>query len=292
MTETFLLVDGYSLAFRAFFGMPDTLRDPHNRPVHAVYGFFSVLFNRITSLNSRYVAVAWDVGRPWREEIFPDYKVGRQDIDPAVEEQVVRMKPVLSAMQIAQYGVEGFEADDIMATLARQAEEHGGFRTVVMSGDRDMFGVISPTTTILYPTRSMNEAEVYDAERLFARWGIAPTQVADFKAMVGDSSDNIPGVRGIGEKGAAKLLTEYGTLDGIYANLEEIRPDRTRNALLAGRDNAYLSRRLATLVADVPTITFEPLQCALQYDYSMVEPLWDDLGFQRLRERMPIKNSG
>lgn len=291
MTETFLVIDGYSLAFRAFFGMPDTMRDPKGEPVHAVYGFFSVLFNRIASLNARYVAVAWDIGRPLREEIFPDYKVGRQDIDPAVEVQVVRMKPVLTVMQIAQYGVAGYEADDIMATLARQAGEHGGFQTVILSGDRDMFGVIDPTTTILYPTRSMNDAEVYDAERLFARWGIAPKQVADFKALVGDSSDNIPGVRGIGEKGAAKLLTEYSTLDGIYANLEQIRPDRTRNALITGRDSAYLSQKLATLIADVPTITFEPLQCALQYDYSMVEPLWDDLGFQRLRERMPTKKN-
>lgn len=291
MTETFLIIDGYSLAFRAFFGMPDTMRDPKGEPVHAVYGFFSVLFNRITSLNARYVAVAWDIGRPWREEIFPDYKVGRQDIDPAVEVQVERMKPVLTAMQIAQYGVEGYEADDIMATLALQAGAHGGFQTIILSGDRDMFGVIDPTTTILYPTRAMNDAEVYDAERLFARWGIAPKQVADFKAMVGDSSDNIPGVRGIGEKGAAKLLAEYSTLDSIYTNVEQIRPDRTRNALIAGRDSAYLSQKLATLIADVPTITFEPLQCALQYEYSMVEPLWDDLGFQRLRERMPTKNN-
>lgn len=291
MTETFLIIDGYSLAFRAFFGMPDTMRDPQGEPVHAVYGFFSVLFNRIASLNARYVAVAWDIGRPWREEIFPDYKVGRQDIDPAVEVQVARMKPVLTAMQIAQYGVEGYEADDIMATLALQAGAYGGFQTVILSGDRDMFGVIDSTTTILYPTRAMNDAEVYDAERLFTRWGIAPKQVADFKALVGDSSDNIPGVRGIGEKGAAKLLTEYSTLDGIYANIEQIRPDRTRNALIAGRESAYLSQKLATLIADVPTVTFEPLQCALQYEYSMVEPLWDDLGFQRLRERMPTKNS-
>lgn len=287
MTETLLIVDGYSLAFRAFFGMPDTLRDPKGEPVNVVYGFLSVLFNRIALLKTRHVAIAWDIGRPWREDDFPDYKVGRQDIDPAVEVQVERLKPVLTAMKIAQYGAERYEADDVMATLARQAGEHGGFQTVILSGDRDMFGVIDATTTILYPTRSMNDAELYDTERLFARWGIAPKQVADFKALVGDSSDNIPGVRGIGEKGAAKLLVEYGTLDGIYANLEQIRPDRTRNALIAGRESAYLSQKLATLISNVPTITFEPLQCALQYDYTNVEPLWDELGFQRLRERMP-----
>lgn len=291
MTKTFLIIDGYSLAFRAFFGMPDTMRDPQGEAVHAVYGFFSVLFNRIAALKAEYVAIAWDIGRPWREEIFPDYKIGRQDIDPAVEAQVARMKPVLTAMQIAQYGVEGYEADDIMATLAKQAAAHGGFQSVILSGDRDMFGVIAPTTTILYPTRAMNDAEIYDTERLFARWGIAPSQVADFKALVGDSSDNIPGVRGIGEKGAAKLLVEYGTLDGIYANIEQVKPERSRNALIAGQASAYLSQKLATLISDVPSITFEPLQCALQYDYSIVEPLWDALGFQRLRERMPTKNS-
>lgn len=292
MPDTFLLIDGHSLAFRGFFGMPDTLRDPKGEPVHAVYGFFAVLFNLMTTLKPKYVAVAWDVGRPWREEIYPDYKLGRQEIDPAVDAQVQRIMPVLTAMKIAQYYSEGYEADDVMATLARQTAQLDDLYTVIFSGDRDMFGAISPRTTILYPTRSTANADAYDEQKLHDRWGIRPDQVADFKAMVGDATDHIPGVKGIGEKGATKLLNEFDTLDNIYANIDTVRPDRARNALIAGREDAYLSQRLATLVRDVPDITFEPLRCALQYTNSEVDPLWDDLGFLHLRNKMPALDRG
>ena len=283
----FLLVDGHSIAFRAYYALPSTLTDDAGQPVQAIYGFLSILFNQIATLQPELVAIVWDEGRPFREEFFSEYKTGRQDIDPDVSRQVARLQPVLAAMRIPLLSKAGYEADDVIATLARQAHETGGFETIVLSGDRDLFGIIGPRTHVLYPTRSTRDAEWYDTERLHQRWGIAPEQVADWKALVGDSSDNIPGVRGIGEKSATKLLQQFPSLEAIYAALDEIEPTRVRNALRAGHEQAQLSLRLATLVADVPGIQFDPDACHFAYDPSEVEHQFDQLGFNSLRTRLP-----
>jgi DNA polymerase I len=286
MAETLLLVDGHSIAFRAFFALPDSLRDPAGEPVHAIYGFLSILFRQVAELRPELVAVVFDEGRPFREEIYPAYKEGRQEIDPDVQRQVTRLRGVLEALEMPVFLADGFEADDVIATLARQAHDLG-LETIVLSGDRDLFGIIGPRTTILYPTRSMKEAERYDAARLRARWGIEPAQVADWKALVGDPSDNIPGVRGVGEKGATKLLAEYGTLGGIYDNLEAITAKRTRGALADGREDAWLSLRLARLIDDVPGVVLDPAACEVRYARERVEDAFDHLGFRSLRDRLP-----
>ena len=287
MSHTFLLIDGHSLAFRAFYALPDSLGDPNGEPIQAVYGFLSILFRQIAELEAEFVAVTFDIGRSIRETWFADYKAGRQEIDPDVQRQVERLQEVLKALTIPMYIVPGYEADDIIATLVRQAATQEDLHTIVLSGDRDLFGVIGPRTTILYPTRSMKQAERYDAARLYKRWAIKPTQVADFKALVGDSSDNIPGVRGIGEKTAAKLLQQFGTLEEIYANVEQISAKRARNALITGRESAFLSQRLARLIDNVPHITFERAACRLEYDRARVEEVFDRFGFSNLRKRLP-----
>lgn len=286
-SHTFLLVDGHSIAFRAFYALPDSFREPNGQPVQAVYGFLSILFRQISELEADLVGVAFDLGRSIRETWFADYKAGRQEIDPDVQRQVERLQQVLKVMNIPMYVAEPYEADDLIATLVRQAAAHEDVQTIVLSGDRDLFGVIGPRTTVLYPTRSIKKAERYDAARLYQRWAIEPSQVADFKALVGDSSDNIPGVRGIGEKTAAKLLQQFGTLVEIYAHIEQIKGKRARTALLAGRENAFLSQRLARLIDDVPHITFDREACRLEYDREQVEMAFDELGFGRLRERLP-----
>lgn len=287
MSHTFLIVDGHSLAFRAFYAMPDTIRDPNGNPVQAVYGFLSILFRQITELKADFVAITFDVGRPIREEWFPDYKAGRQEVDPTVQEQVERLAELLTALEMPQYAAAGYEADDVIATLVKQASACGDLQTIVLSGDRDLFGVIGPRTTVLYPTRSIRNAERYDAARLYQRWGIEPGQVADFKALVGDPSDNIAGVRGIGEKTATKLLQQFGTLEHIYANLEQITAKRRRNALLTGRESAFLSQRLTRLIDDVPGISFERAACRLGYERAHVEEVFDRFGFKNLRNRLP-----
>lgn len=285
---TLLIVDGHSIAFRAFYALPDSFTDPDGKPIQAVYGFLSILFNQIGALAPDMVITVFDHGRPFREEFFPDYKAGRQEIDPEVQRQVEKLLLAIEALDIPIFRVDGYEADDVIATLARQAREHEDeIQTIVLSGDRDLFGIIGPTTTILYPTRSMAEAEVYDAARLHDRWAIRPEQVCDFKALVGDSSDNIPGVRGVGEKGAATLLQQFDTLEEIYDRLDEVAATRTRNALARGREAAFLSQRLARLIDDVPDVALDPDACALDYDRARVEAVFDDFGFGRLRDRLP-----
>lgn len=285
--STFLIVDGHSIAFRAYHSFPDTIRDPEGRPVQVIFGFLSILFKQIAELQPDMVAIAFDEGRPQREQWFPDYKAGRQDVDPNVQEQVLRLYPLLDALDIPSLIADSYEADDIIATLARQAEADPTLHTVILSGDRDLFGVIGPRTTVLYPTRAISEAEHYDAARLLTRWGIQPAQVCDFKALVGDSSDNIPGVRGIGEKTATSLLQRFGTLEAILDNLEAVTPPRARTALEQGRNSALLSQRLARLDAHVPDITFDPAACRLHYDRARAEAIFDTFGFTHLRNRLP-----
>ncbi|MGH2542215.1 MAG: 5'-3' exonuclease, partial [Ardenticatenaceae bacterium] len=270
-----------------FYALPPSLTDLAGEPVQAVYGFLSILFLKIAELKPELVAVALDEGRPFREAFFPEYKAGRQEIDPAVARQVERLRTVLDALEVPMYGVAGYEADDVIATLVRQANQEDDLTTVVLSGDRDLFGLIGPRTTILYPTRSMREAERYDAARLHAKWGIRPEQVTDFKALVGDASDNIPGVRGIGEKSATALLGQFDTLDAIYHNLAVVAPARARTALEAGRDMALLSRKLARLVDDVPGVALDREACRLSYDRARVERVFDGFGFNSLRNRLP-----
>ena len=287
MSHTFLLVDGHSIAFRAYYALPDSFREPNGQPVQAVYGFLSILFRQISELEADLVAVAFDLGHSIRETWYPEYKAGRQEVDPEVQRQVERLQQVLKVLNIPMYMDEPYEADDLIATIVRQAATHEDLQTIVLSGDRDLFGVIGPRTTVLYPTRSIKKAERYDTARLYKRWAIEPSQVADFKALVGDSSDNIPGVRGIGEKTAAKLLQQFGTLEEIYDKVDEIKGKRARTALLTGRESAFLSQRLAQLIDDVPHITFDRDACRLDYDREKVEMAFDELGFGRLRERLP-----
>ncbi|RME12332.1 MAG: hypothetical protein D6802_04560 [Ardenticatenia bacterium] len=284
--RTILLVDGHSLAFRAFYALPPTFRDTEGRPINLIYGFLMMLFRLLESEAPDAVAVVFDLDHAFREEIYPAYKEGRQTIDPAVAEQVERLRPLLEALDIPLYTAQGYEADDVLATLTRQIIERSDAHVLIVSGDRDMFALLHPRVQLLYPTRSLQQAERYTPERLYERWGIRPEQVAHFKALVGDPSDNIPGVRGIGEKTAARLLQRFPTLDAIYAHLDDCSP-AVRRKLEAGRDMALLSLRLARLVDDVPTVEYDFTRPGLRYDPAQVEAQFAVLGSQSLLDALP-----
>lgn len=282
-----MLIDGHSLAFRAYHALPATIKDPSGEPVNAVYGFLAMLFRLIETYRPVALAVAFDVGIPFRVDVYDQYKAGRLELDPAVERQVEQLRSVLAALDIPQFEVAGYEADDILKTLAGQAEAVG-VETLIVSGDRDLFQVVSLRTRVLYPTRGNNDPDLYDPERVEQRYGVQPEQFRDFKALVGDPSDNIPGVRGIGAKSAAQLLQTYGDLDAIYANLDQINPPRARKALAApgAREQAELARRLVTLV-HVPDLTLDLEACRIEYDRDRAREALADLGFRRLQQRLP-----
>lgn len=196
MLDILLLIDGHSLVFRAYYALPDTITDPSDRPVHAVYGFLNSLFKLLREHEVGYVAVVFDKGRPFREEFYPEYKAGRQEIEPAVKRQVARLRTLLAALDVPAYDAEGYEADDVIATLTRQALERTALDVVILSGDRDLFALVNERVTVLYPRGPRKLVGQCTPAEVRERWSIEPEQVPLFKALVGDTSDNIPGVRG------------------------------------------------------------------------------------------------
>ena len=195
-----------------------------------------------------------------------------------------QLREGLDAMQVWQVAGAPFEADDYIATLARQAE-HAGLEVLVISGDRDLFQVVSPRVSVLYPIRGIKDSVIYDPNTVIERFGVSPAQLTDFKALVGDPSDNIPGVKGIGEKGADKLLQEHDDLVGIYAALADL-PGGMRAKLEAGRELAELSRQLVTLRYDAPT-ELDLAALSLRYPRGPVERAMRALGFESTLARIP-----
>ncbi len=285
-TPKLVLIDGHSLAFRAFHALPLTLTAPGGELTNAVFGFTSMLLNVLRDHKPEYVAVAFDVGQTFRHEMFEAYKGQRERMPDELRAQVERIKQVVEALNIPIFTADGFEADDVLATLARQAAAQG-VDALIVTGDRDILQVVDPHVHVLTSGRQFSDVIVYDPQTVQEKYGLHPDQLVDFKALVGDKSDNIPGVRGIGEKSAADLLQKYGTLDEIYAHLDEIKPDRVRSALAAGRADAELSRKLGRIVADVP-LQLDLAACRTRdYDRARVIRLFQELAFRSLVEKLP-----
>lgn len=282
-----VLIDGHSLAFRAFHALPLTLTAPDGELTNAVFGFTSMLLNVLRDQQPEYVAVAFDVGKTFRHEMFPAYKGQRERMPDELRAQVERIKQVVETLNIPIFTAEGFEADDVLATLARQASAQG-VDTLIVTGDRDILQAVDDHVRVLTSGRQFSDTIIYDPATVQEKYGLRPDQLVDFKALVGDKSDNIPGVRGIGEKTAAELLQKYETLDNIYAHLDEIKPDRVRKALEAGRADAELSRKLGRIATDVP-LQLDLRACRTrEYDRAKAIALFQDLAFRSLAEKLPI----
>ena len=255
------LIDGYALIYRAFYAMiARPLRTSKGENTSAAWGVVNFLMRLREKYHPDYVAWINDAGTSFREERYPDYKSTREKLDDELQADfdraVERIRALLEAFRIPLVTVPGYEADDVIGTLASRAAE-GGLQAVIVSGDKDFYQLIGPGIVLLNPGRGgpagVEETWV-DESNASERLGIPPRQVVDYLSLVGDSSDNVPGVRGIGEKGAQKLLAEYGDLDTLLARAEEITAKRPREALLAYADNARLSRELVTIKRDVPVV--------------------------------------
>lgn len=283
--DLLLLVDGHSMAFRAYFALPPTLKNAAGEPIQAVYGFLGMLFRVLELHRPRLLGLTFDQGRPFRHDLFDAYKAGREDIPEDIGQQVRQLRRLLTTMRAFQVAGAPFEADDYIATLTRQAVD-AGLEVLILSGDRDLFQLVGERVRVIYPIKGVQEAAIYDPAMVEARFGVPPAQLTDWKALVGDSSDNIPGVKGIGEKGAAGLLREHGDLAGIYAALEQL-PAGLRAKLEAGREMAGLSRELAALRFDAPT-TLDLESLAWRYPRQAVTDLMrEDFGFESTIKRLP-----
>lgn len=281
-----VLIDGHSLAFRAFHALPPDMSAPSGELTNAVFGFTTMLLNVLRDQQPEYVAVAFDLGRTFRHDMYEAYKGHRERTPDELHIQVERIKEIVEALNIPIFTVETFEADDILATLARQAEA-AGVDTLIVTGDRDILQVVDKHITVLTSGRSFSDTIYYTPESVKAKYGLEPDQLLDYKALIGDKSDNIPGVKGVGEKGATDLLQRYGTLEAAYADIDNVTPNRLQSALRAGQADAELSRKLGQIITDVP-IQLDLEAChTRRYDRQKVVALFQDLAFRSLADRLP-----
>ncbi len=281
-----VLIDGHALAYRAYYALPPDLKTRSGELTGGVYGFTSMLLTVWRTERPDYIAVTFDVGKSFRNEMYAEYKATRAKMPAELAGQLDRIQQIVQAFNLPVVIAEGVEADDVLGTLARRATQDG-LQTIIVTGDTDAFQLIEPDVRVLTNQRKWSETRLYDEAAIRERYGLTPRQLIDFKAMVGDPSDNVPGVKGIGEKTATLLLQHYGSLENIYEHLEEITPRRAQVALAEGRANAFLSQALVTIKTDVPlAVTWD--QCRTTgYDRNKVLELFRVLEFRSLMERLP-----
>jgi DNA polymerase-1 len=282
-----LLFDGNALVHRAFHALPPLTQHKTGELVNAVYGFTSTLLKVFADFKPTHWAVAFDRPTPtFRHAMFEEYKAQRPATPEELKSQIKKVHRLVEAFHIPVFEIDGFEADDVLGTLSRQADEQG-IETIIVTGDNDMLQAVLPRVKTLAPRRSFTDTILYDEEAVEQKYGIKPEQLADLKALAGDVSDNIPGVPGVGEKTATKLLQQYGSLQGIYDHIDDVAPDRLQDMLREYRNQAFQSKELSTIVKDVP-VKLDLKACQVShYDREEVVKLFQELEFINLLPRLP-----
>ena len=255
-TRELFLIDGNSLVYRAFFALPESIATSRGVPTNAIFGFASMLVKLMTEHGQKPTVVVWDAGHSGRKDMAPDYKAGRASRPDLLKEQWPALEPLVDAFGYTNVRSDGFEADDVIATLAGRAAREGVDVTIV-TGDRDAFQLIEDVdgggkVRIMATGRGITDTKLYDREAVVDRYGIPPEKIPDFYGLKGDTSDNIPGVPGIGDKTASTLLQEYGDLETVLASVDKISGAKRKENLTDHADDARLSRDLATAQRDVP----------------------------------------
>ena len=288
MPPTLYLIDGHALAYRSYFALSaaggDRWTTASGEPTAGVYGFASVLLRILENDKPDYMAVAFDVGKTFRHEMYPEYKGTRAKMPDDLRPQIKRIREMVDIFNLPRLEMEGYEADDVLGSIANKAAEQG-LGVKIITGDRDLLQLVTERIIVNLPGRSISSARDYYPADVVKKMGVRPDQVVDMKALMGDSSDNIPGVYGIGEKTAQKLLGEYETLDNIYAHLDEI-PKRYRTKLDTDKEAAYLSRDLARIHTDLPIELDLDLARADKLAVNDVVALFRELEFHSLINRL------
>ncbi|NJQ02197.1 DNA polymerase I [Streptomyces zingiberis] len=289
-----MLMDGHSLAYRAFFALPaENFTTSMGQPTNAIYGFASMLANTVRDEAPTHLAVAFDVSRvTWRSEEFAEYKANRSKTPDEFRGQVELIGELLDTMRIPRFAIEGYEADDVIATLATQAEA-AGYEVLIVTGDRDSFQLVSDHVTVLYPTKGVSELTRFTPAKVEERYGLTPAQYPDFAALRGDPSDNLPGIPGVGEKTAAKWIRQFGSFDELVARADEVKGKAGEN-LREHLDAVKLNHRLTGLIKDVELPAGPEGLVREAYDRKAMAVLLDALEIRNpsLRERLAAVDPG
>lgn len=277
-----ILIDGNSVAFRAFYGLP-LLSNQSGLHTNAIFGYARLLEKIIKDEEPTHFLVAFDAGKStFRHKQYKEYKGGRQKMPPELGEQLAPIRRLIDAYGIKRYEIEEFEADDIIGTLSRQADADEDFKTIIITGDKDLTQLASDNTVIYYTKKGISDIDLYNPDFIEEKYGLKPLQIIDLKGLMGDKSDNIPGVPGVGEKTALKLLAEYGTVENVLENAEEVGGRKLKANLTEHRDEALMSKELATIHREVPfDFTLEDLAFSDDSEEEKYE-LFKELEFESL----------
>ncbi len=282
-----MLIDAHSLIYRAYFALIETpLTTSRGQLVNAVFGFWSIVLRGFQDVKPDYVIACFDVGRTFRHDRFTEYKATRRPTPDDLRDQFPIIREILAAFHIPVHELEGFEADDLIGTLTRQAEERG-HESMIVSGDLDMLQLVSPETRLMTTRMGVQSTVIYGPPEIEKRYGLAPHQMIDFKALKGDPTDNIPGIAGVGDKTASGWLREFGSLEGLYEHLDEVKPVRFQDVLRQAHDDVLLWRDLVTIEREVPIQLDLSAGRLGDYDRDEVLRLFREYEFRTLVERLP-----
>lgn len=281
-----VLIDGHAILHRAYHAFPLNLRTKKGETVNAVYGFTRMLLSVINDLKPDYLAVAFDLPKPtFRHEEFLGYQAKRPQMDAKLAEQIERVHQVVGVLNLPFFEMEGFEADDVIGTLAKQANSKN-LETVIVTGDKDIMQLVDKKVKVYAPIKGFSGYELFGRKKVQQLLDVWPEQIVDYKALMGDASDNYPGVPGVGPKTATKLLSKYKDLDTIYNNLAKIKPQIAKK-LIKDRQLAFLSLKLAKIVTNVP-IKLSLKACQVHdYDQEKAKRLFEELEFRSLINKLP-----
>jgi len=281
-----LLFDGNALVHRGYHALPPLTLTKTGEPVNAVYGFASMVLKVLNDLKPTYWAIAFDLKAPtFRHTLFEEYKAQRPKAPQELVNQFERVRELVNAFRMPVFELEGYEADDVLGSLSRQAADQG-LDTIIITGDADAMQLVSPRVRVLTPQRTFGDTALYDQAAVEQKYGVTPSQIPDLKGLEGDTSDNIPGVPGVGRKTAVKLLQQFGSVEGIYKQLDNVTPEKLRQTLAEHQATARQSRELATIVSDTPVnLDLEACQVS-SFDRDKVVALFRELEFISLLPRL------
>lgn len=305
-----VLIDGNAILHRAYHALPLSLTNSKGEPTNAVYGFVAILLKTIEDLKPSHLAVCFDrPGGTFRNELFKDYQAQRPEVDDSFVSQIKKVHRVVEAMKIPIHEKDGYEADDVIATLASQVGSKSKINpfdklrtrnqksklnmdVIIVTGDRDLLQLVNHKVKLYMPVKGLNETKLFGEKEAEERMGVSPKQIPDLKALMGDPSDNYPGVDGIGPKTAVALLKQFGTVAKLYNKINEVNNDTIRNKLLKDKANALLSLQLATVVRDAP-VKFDLDSAQLRDLFTReVIGVFGELGFKTLLKRLSNMSKG